>query len=213
MKVTFLGHSSFLLESAKTGLLIDPRSRNAGRVTGDMVYATHHHVDHVTGVEPFLDANPKSALLCGETTAALYRDWEERVVTVKAGTDTSGGPWQLEFRKCRHGLTRLVENTGIIVRADGYSFGHPGDAAEFSAFYGERLDMFAVPISGLFTTSPCGAIRELKKFSVPPRVIVAMHWLWRSPKGFCRRARKAFPDSACVVPVPGEEIPWPATGS
>ncbi len=213
MRVTFLGHAGFLLESAKSGILIDPGNRKAGEVTGDMVYVTHHHIDHVSGIEAFLDGNPKSALLCGGKTAAMFHEWEGRIIPVRPGSDTSGGPWDMKFVKCRHGFVRWVENTGIIVRADGYSFGHPGDATEYGAFYGERLDMFAVPIPGFFATSPGRAIRELKKFSVPPRVIVPMHCLWRSPKRFCERVRKAFPDSACVVPEVGKEIVWPATGS
>ncbi len=50
MKITYLGHSSFVFESGGTRLLLDPFDATAGYamapVTVDAVYASHDHFDH-----------------------------------------------------------------------------------------------------------------------------------------------------------------------
>ena len=49
----------------------------------------------------------------------------------------------------------------------------------FQGFSQEKMDILAIPISGLFAASPKRALNELKSFSQPLPIIIPMHWLLR----------------------------------
>ena len=102
--------------------------------------------------------------------------------------------------KFDHGLFCSEKNIGIIIHTPELSFGHLGDAVSFEGFKDKKVDILAVPIVGIFTASPKGAIKELEKFKQPLPIIVPMHWLFRRPKSFCKKLKKRFPEVECIVP-------------
>ena len=114
--------------------------------------------------------------------------------------------WEFQFVESRHGLLRDL-NLGVIIRNGGDSFGHCGDTVTFEGFSKSPIDVLAIPITGLLTASPSGALSELRRFEKPLPTIVVMHWTFRDPRGFCRRMREEFPDTRCIVPVKGELLP------
>ncbi|MHA2167347.1 MAG: MBL fold metallo-hydrolase [Candidatus Hodarchaeales archaeon] len=179
--ITFYGQSCFLLEYNKSKLLIDPSKKSHSQVEGDIVYATHHHPDHTAGIGTFLEINSPSAVLIGNIQVIKkYSKFRDQTITIKN-----------------------VENVGIVVKTPSFVFGHLGDSVNFEGFANLDLDMLAVPIGSIFAASPKGAIKELKKFKKPLPIIVPMHWLWRSPKGFCKKLTKEFPETNCIVPKTG----------
>lgn len=90
-------------------------------------------------------------------------------------------------------------NCGLIVELDNVRFGHAGDAKEYTGFASERLDYFAIPFIGLFTTSPKQAIQELKKFQIPLPTIIPMHGILRSFSQFKSLVESEIPDVQCNV--------------
>jgi L-ascorbate metabolism protein UlaG (beta-lactamase superfamily) len=174
--ITYLGQSCFLLEFQSTKLLLDPGKTSLGRLTADIVYATHRHFDHTRGIEEFLDFNEASILISNEQVTTSYSKWGDRVKTIKDGDTYDTSDYQLEFIAARHGLFRGEINLGIIVRTPSFSFGHLGDGVAFEGFYDKKLTMLAVPIAGILTASPKGAINELKNFKHPLPFIIPMHW-------------------------------------
>jgi L-ascorbate metabolism protein UlaG (beta-lactamase superfamily) len=207
VKVTFLGQSGFLLQAESSSLLVDPRNDKAGDFSGDLVYVTHAHADHTGGVNTFLERNPEAILACNEQVAKKFKKWNERIVLAEPRGEIKQGPWKLRFFTFRHGIFRGVQNTGVIVQVDDFSFGHLGDAVEFQEFYQERIIVLAVPIGSMFAASPKRAMEELKKFSETPQIIIPMHWLWRNPKKFCQQLNESY-DCRCIVPRDGKIIDW-----
>ncbi|MFX0116888.1 MAG: MBL fold metallo-hydrolase, partial [Candidatus Hodarchaeota archaeon] len=187
LKITFLGQSCFRLQSGSSTLLLDPGRQQLGDISGDIVFASHHHSDHTKGVEIFLKRNPEAIFVCNEQVADHFKEWRNRIVFAAPGEEVTHASWRLSFVGGRHGLFSGVLNTGIIIRASSLSFGHAGDTVDFQEFSHEQLDLLAIPIGGIFTASPKRALKELKSFSKPLPIIIPMHWLWRKPRGFCQQ--------------------------
>ena len=208
--ITFYGQSCFLLEYNNSKLLIDPRKKSHSQVEGDIVYATHHHPDHTAGIGTFLEINSPSAVLIGNIQVIKkYSQFRDQTITIKNGESLKKGVWEFEFISGKHGFFRGVENVGIVVKTPSFVFGHLGDSVNFECFANLDLDMLAVPIGSIFAASPKGAIKELKKFKKPLPIIVPMHWLLRSPRGFCKKLTREFPKTArCIVPKDGEKISY-----
>jgi L-ascorbate metabolism protein UlaG (beta-lactamase superfamily) len=205
--ITYLGHACFLLKYENSNMVIDPRSKSHSRIEGDIIYATHQHPDHVAGIDEFLKVNkPNGVLIGNEQVTKKYQKWGRQIITVKDGEELSHGVWKLKFIKGRHGVFRGELNLGILVKTPSFSFGHLGDSVSFEGFANEQVDFLAIPICGIFAASPTRAIKELEKFNTPLPTIIPMHWIWRNPKGFCRKLKKRFPNSNCIVPKKNESI-------
>ncbi len=202
--ITFLGHSCFLLQYQGSTLLIDPQNKSMGQQPGDIVYCTHRHFDHTGGVNAFLEENAEAILIGNPQVAEKFAHWEDRVTTVNHWDVMVHKPWAFEFLQTPHGLFKGTMNLGVIVRTLNFAFGHMGDAVRFNGFAQTKHDILAVPIAGGFTASPKRAVEELKHFEVPLPTVVPMHWLLRSPKGFCKRLTTEVPEARCIIPQKGQ---------
>ncbi len=149
--ITFLGHSGFLLQYQGSILLIDPQNASMGKRTGNIVYCTHRHFDHIGGVNSFLEENPDSTLLGNAQVTKKFVQWKDRVIIVHPGDTMVHEPWNFEFIQFPHGFLKGTMNLGIIVRTNDFAFGHLGDAVRFDGFAQTKLDILAVPITGGFT--------------------------------------------------------------
>jgi L-ascorbate metabolism protein UlaG (beta-lactamase superfamily) len=205
-EIRFLGQAGFHIKLGTKGLLIDPSNKKSGEVDGNVVYCTHKHFDHTRGVGNFLERNPEAVLVGNRQVIDSLGAWIERAVEAELGRPISFDDFTLEFVECRHGFFRGIAVYGVIVRADGFSFGHCGDSVTLDGFVDKELDVLALPISGLVATSPKSAIEQLSRFEDPLPAIVPMHWLFRRPQSFCRRFQKEFPSGHCIVPEEGVSI-------
>jgi len=205
--ITFLGQSGFLLQCQDSSLLIDPQNKTAGNREGEIVYCTHDHSDHVGGVNVFMKHNPVAFLMGSTQVAKKFRKWTHRTVVVRDGEIVQQGPWTLRFIQEPHGFFKSKVNLGVIVRTEDFAFGHVGDAVQFNGFASAKLDVLAIPISGGFTASPKQTIEELKKFDSPLPTIVPMHWVIRSPSGFCKQLKQQIPKASCIVPTKNKSLP------
>ncbi len=206
LKVRYIGQSGFQLTKGNSTILIDPADKKAGDIEGDLVYCTHRHYDHTGGIPCFMERNPEAILLTNEQVSKQYREFADRTVLAQNGESYHHGSWEFLFIESKHGLINDL-NLGVIVRNGDDSFGHCGDTVIFEGFSSTQLDTLAIPISGIVTASPSGAISELRKFEQPLPTIVVIHWVIRNPNSFCERLSKEFPDARCIVPEIGELLP------
>jgi L-ascorbate metabolism protein UlaG (beta-lactamase superfamily) len=205
LEVTFLGTSGFQLSRGESSILIDPFDKWSGDRDGELVYCTHRHPDHTGGIPVFMERNPEAVLVTNEQVAKGFKQFSDRTILAEDAGSYHHGNWSLRFIQLRHGIINDT-NIGLIVENGGDTFGHLGDTVTYEGFYSEKVDALAVPITGGVTTSPGKAIEELKKFDTLPRV-VAMHWVFRNPRAFCRRLREELPGATCIVPKKGELLP------
>ncbi len=207
--ISYFGQSCFLLEFESTKILIDPGNKKLGKIEADIVYSTHSHFDHASGINEFLDFNKESAIfISNKEVTKKYTEWGSRVKTIEDGTQLNIGELTLEFIYARHGIFKGELNLGIVISTPTFKFGHVGDGVSFQGFRKKKLDILAVPISGLFAASPNRVLQELPSFEEPLPTIIPMHWLFRSPKKFCKKLSKEFPQIKCIVPKKEEIVSY-----
>ena len=155
MKLTWYGHSCFLLESGEGSILFDPYA--PGSVPGwelpelraDAVICSHGHRDH---------------------------GWREGVA-LSGGRFTGSVEQLASFHDDRRGALR-GENTITLAEADGVRAVHMGDigcalTAEQIAALG-RVDVLMIPVGGHYTVDAAGAWEITK--ALAPKIVIPMHY-------------------------------------
>jgi L-ascorbate metabolism protein UlaG (beta-lactamase superfamily) len=169
MGVTFIGHSSFLIQIGGRSVLVDPvfathlillrRQRRAGlRINEmpaiDVVLLTHAHMDHLNIAS--LRRIVRSAQMLGKKAPdVVVPQGVEDLVTGLGFSRIHKMKWweRLEVRglavtmtPCKHWGARMFNDThrgygGYVVEAGGQSVYHSGDTAYFPGFaeIGKRL--------------------------------------------------------------------------
>jgi len=167
--VTFIGHSSFLVQIAGRKLLIDPvfaerlialrRLRRPGvkikdLPAVDLVLLSHAHMDHLNrpSLRRIVAHNNKVA---GRAPIAVVPWGVEdlvsdlgfaRVVTLEWWQTKSIGGLEITMTPCKHWGARLFKDThrgfgGYVIHGGGHALYHSGDTAYFDGFakIGNRL--------------------------------------------------------------------------
>jgi L-ascorbate metabolism protein UlaG (beta-lactamase superfamily) len=191
MKITYLAHSCFLVETSKARLIIDPfltgnplAPVRAGDVKVDYVLCSHGHEDH-TG-----DALAISKR-CGAPIIANYEIAEYfAALGAPAHGMNPGGSFDFPFGRVKLTLAfhsssinaglnpvYLGNPCGLVIRADGKTLYHAGDTALFldMQLIGRMgLDVAMVPIGDNFTMGIDDAVAALDLLN--PKVTLPMHY-------------------------------------
>jgi L-ascorbate metabolism protein UlaG (beta-lactamase superfamily) len=211
MRVTFLGHACFLLETARTRLLIDPylnenaqAAMKAADVTCDYILLSHGHEDHTADALEI-------AKRCGATIVANYEIAEYfSAKGAKTHGMNPGGGFNFPFGRVKltlahhtssleAGLKPIYMGTacGLLVQADGRTLYHAGDTALFMdmQLIGRAgLDVALLPIGDNYAMGPDDALIALD--FLKPKLAVPMHYnTWpiiaQDADAFAARAAKA----------------------
>ncbi|MBP3493070.1 MAG: MBL fold metallo-hydrolase [Oscillospiraceae bacterium] len=154
MRLTWLGHACFTLESDGYKVVIDPYTDVPGcgalQVEADAVLCSHHHFDH------------------GYTEAVTLRQGRENPFTVTA-IDT--------FHDEKGGALR-GENKVHILQAEGLTAVHLGDLGHrLDASAVRRLrgcDVLMIPVGGTYTLTGDQAAEVA--LQLQPRAVIPMHY-------------------------------------
>ena len=161
MKLTWLGHSCFLLESAGYRLILDPfeqvHSLPDTCAEANAVYCSHNHFDHAfTDGVRLVEGGP-SPFSVREISS--FHDNHQGALR---GTNT----------------IRCFEADGLTVVHLG-DLGHPLSAEQIAAV--GHCDLLLLPIGGTYTIDPATA--KTVAAALSPRVILPMHYR-EGEKGF-----------------------------
>jgi L-ascorbate metabolism protein UlaG (beta-lactamase superfamily) len=169
MGVTFIGHSSFLIQLGGRNILIDPvfstrlvvlrRQRRPGLLLEelpaiDIVLLTHAHMDHldIASLRRVIRATRR---LTGKTPEVVVPQGVEDLVARLGFSRIHRLSWweqaevqglSVTMTPCRHWGARMFRDThrgygGYVLSSDGHSLYHSGDTAYFDGFreIGARL--------------------------------------------------------------------------
>lgn len=227
MKVTFHGHSCFLIETNHARLLIDPfLSGNPAAVLQpdevdvDVILLTHGHNDHLGDTVEI--AKRTKAQVIASHELATWLSWQG----VEAHGMSIGGRYQSNFGLVQltpafHGNGYVDEEkreivymgmpAGLVIQVDGKTLYHAGDTSLFSDMQlikrKYQIDLAMLPIGDNYTMGPDDAV--LAAEWVGAKRVVPMHYntfpvIEQDPDSFVKKlAAKAITG---VVLKAGESI-------
>lgn len=124
MKITYLGHASFLIEMNGKTILFDPfisgnemaKEIDINSLKVDYIFVTHGHQDHVLDVETIAKNNPKAKLVSNFEVVSWFAE---------KGIDghgmNHGGKYTFDF-----GTAKYVSAIHSSMLPDGSNGGNPG---------------------------------------------------------------------------------------
>tara|TARA_B100000809_G_scaffold43630_2_gene37901 strand:- start:37530 stop:38207 length:678 start_codon:yes stop_codon:yes gene_type:complete len=123
MKITFLGHASFLIEIEDTKIIIDPfislnplaEDINISALHADYILVTHAHEDHMADVETI--ANNSDAIVVSNFEIVTYYE----KLGISGHPMNHGGTWEFDFGKVTY--TNAVHSSSF---PEGTYGGNPG---------------------------------------------------------------------------------------
>lgn len=225
MKLTYLSHSCFTIETAVHRLIIDPfltgnplATTKPEEVEADFVLLSHGHEDHLgdavaiakrTGATVI--ANYETAMYCGDQGAKVH-------------PMQLGGAYQFPFGrvkftiahhsssvKTEHGFLYLGNPAGMLITSGDQTIYHAGDTALFldMKLIGELdpIDVALLPIGDNFTMGPEDAARAADFLNA--KLAIGMHFntfelIKIDPERFVEKA-KSFGRAAKILRV-GESL-------
>jgi L-ascorbate metabolism protein UlaG (beta-lactamase superfamily) len=191
MKITYYGHSCFLVETAGARLLLDPFLTGnsaaplaAADVRCDFILCSHGHEDHTCDALAIAKAND----------ATIIANYEIAEYFAAQGAKTHGmnpgGAWKFPFGRVKLTIAHHTSSVnaginplylgvacGLLVEADGRRLYHAGDTALFMDMQligRSGLDAALLPIGDNFTMGPADALDALD--FLKPKVAVPMHY-------------------------------------
>ncbi len=224
MRITYLGHSGFSVETAGLRLLIDPFLTGnpsapvlASKISCDYILCSHGHDDHIGDALEI-------ARRCGAT---VISNFEISEFLGEQGAKTHGmnpgGTHDFPFGRVKLTLahhssshieggkiTYLGEPCGILISSGARTLYHAGDTALFldmQLIARAGIDVALLPIGDNFTMGPADALDALD--ILRPKVAVPMHyntWPLIAQNGAKFAAEAAVRGHAVRALKPGESL-------
>ena len=192
MKLTYLSHSCFSVETSTHRLIIDPflsgnplAQTKVEEVEADFVLLSHGHEDHLGD----------AVSIARRTGATIIANYETATYCARQGVNAHpmqlGGAWKFPFGRVKltiahhsssvgteTGFIFLGNPAGILITAEGKTIYHAGDTALFldMKLIGEldRIDVALLPIGDNFTMGPEDATRAAEFLNAP--LSIPMHF-------------------------------------
>lgn len=191
IKLTYFGHSSYLIEINETKILFDPfispnpkaSKIDVGSIEADYVLLSHGHEDHVADAESITKAN--NAILVSNYEIAV---WFAQKGVEKYHPMNIGGSKEFEFGKVKY-VNAIHSSTlpdgasggnpgGFVIKSKEGCFYYAGDTALTydMKLIGEefKVDFAILPIGDNFTMDIHDAIKAAD--FVGTKKIIGMHY-------------------------------------
>jgi L-ascorbate metabolism protein UlaG (beta-lactamase superfamily) len=185
MKLTWLGHSGFRIETGGKVLLIDPFLTGNPKFQGSIehvtdgcthIVLTHGHDDHVGDTVAIAKRTGAKLIAVFELAMYLNGQGVENISPGNPGGTITQNGFDVSFTKAFHSSSTTVDGKpvylgaacGVIVRSGGKSLYHMGDTEIFGdmALVQEQYkpEIGCVPIGDRFTMGAKQAAMACKKY-------------------------------------------------
>jgi len=169
LKITFLGHSGFLLETDDAAIAIDPflegnpvAKHKPGDIKCGHIVLSHGHADHFGDTLAIAKANDATVYAAFEICEYLTEQGHEKCQPGNPGgrinTDFGYVAFTQAFHSSSYKGRYMGMPCGVIVNAGGVTVYHCGDTALFSdmKLIGEiyKPDVAMIPVGDRFTMGP-----------------------------------------------------------
>ncbi len=218
MKITYLGHASFKVESDGKIVYVDPwlngptspiKVKDVDKA--DLVLVTHDHGDH--GYQEAIEICKKTGayfIAINELGIQAKSAGLENVHTLNIGGSVDVGGVEVTLVQAFHSCG-VGAPTGFIVKFPGGTFYHPGDTGIFTTMelFGELydIDLFMAPIGSYYVMDENQAALATKL--VKPKVVIPMHYdtfpvIKADTTMFEKLVAEKSPETKVITMTPGE---------
>ncbi|MGC4190094.1 MAG: metal-dependent hydrolase [Thermomicrobiales bacterium] len=177
MKLTYIGHSAFMLQADGKTILIDPfvtgnpaATIKADDLTADAILLTHAHNDHVGDTVPIATRTGATVIGTFEIATWIGTQGVEHVspanhggtIAFPGGTVKFVPAWHTSSYESADGTVAPGVPAGLVVRFGGKTIYFAGDTCLFldmQLIAEENLDVAVLPIGDCFTMGPKDAAR------------------------------------------------------
>lgn len=218
MKISFIGHSCFLIVEGKYSLLFDPfitgnpvATVKASDLNPTHIFVSHNHGDHRGDAVNIAKRTGATVF----TTNEIGIDLSKRGINVVAGH--VGGKVKTEFGSVKY--FQAFHGSGIaggfacgfIVDVNGKKVYHAGDTGltkDMELLSRYRIDAALLPIGDFYTMGPEDALEAVKM--IKPKYVIPMHYntfpaISQNPELFEKNVRERT-DSKVILLKPGESM-------
>jgi L-ascorbate metabolism protein UlaG (beta-lactamase superfamily) len=192
MKITYLGHSAFILEDESFKAIIDPfiSGNSMSNIEVDEItnlthiFVTHGHGDHLGDTIPLAKSN--DALVISNAEISNYLSSKG----IKTHSMHIGGRYKFNFGTVKltpalHGSAISTEKgpvdggnpCGFIIEVNGRRVYHAGDTGltmDMKLLEADDIDVALIPIGGNYTMDIDDAIRAVD--FIKPKLVIPMHY-------------------------------------
>ena len=227
-KLTWIGHSAFLLEDdAGNVVAVDPfiednpvTSVDPKSLKPSTILLTHAHNDHVGDTIDMAEWNDAKVICTVELGDWLESQGVRDVVSGNHGGTIAFTGGTVKFTPAWHsssywdGQNKVANGVpaGLIVRFGGRAFYFAGDTALFGDMRlmgDEGIDVAILPIGDHFTMGPDDAARAAE--FVGAKTVIPCHYntfppIRQDPDVFCAKVAQRAPDARVIILTPGESF-------
>lgn len=192
MKLTFLGHSAFLLTAPHIKALVDPflSGNPLAAVPPDAmteithIFVTHGHGDHLGDTE-MIAKKCDSLVVCNAELSFFLKQKGLRTHAMHIGGRISMEFGSVKMVPALHGSGITVGNEmiyggnpcGFVIEADGKKVYHAGDTGltkDMELLAEEGIHAALLPIGGNYTMDIRDAVRSVEL--IKPKLAIPMHY-------------------------------------
>lgn len=173
MKVTWLGHASFMLEGTQR-VYFDPYQLKSKLPNADIILITHNHFDHLSNedIKKICDDNTNVVVPRGCSVDAKKIIQIEPNKSVEINSAIVKGIPAYNIDKTFH--PKKNNWLGYVLELDGVKFYHAGDTDLIDEMANIKVDIAFLPIGGTYTMNVEQALEAAGKINA--KITVPMHW-------------------------------------